>query len=81
MKSSKATMPRKLTKMTRMTEPKKITITQDEFDALFDSSLQLDYLESHGVDNWDWYGDAMKDYRKAKEQLAEEKKGILNAGG
>lgn len=31
------------------------TITQAEYDRLLDASLQLEHLESMGVDNWEGY--------------------------
>lgn len=37
----------------------------------FKDSLKLECLDNAGVDNWDWYGDAMQDY---KAQLAEVEK-------
>lgn len=43
-----------------------ITISKKEYDSLKDSALLLQALEQSGVDNWDWYGDAMDLYREWK---------------
>lgn len=36
-----------------------INITKQEYYALKCSQLKLDLLSCAGVDNWDWYGDAL----------------------
>ena len=42
-----------------------ITISKAEYDRLCRAELKLECLEAGGVDNWDWYGEAMQEYRKA----------------
>lgn len=41
-----------------------ITITQKEYNELSNRDLKLTCLENSGVDNWDWYGDAMEEYER-----------------
>ena len=41
-------------------EPKMISISQDEFNRLVEARNILEALEAAGVDNWEWYGDAIK---------------------
>lgn len=36
----------------------------DEYDRLLRQDLKLKALEALGVDNWDFYDDAMDQYRK-----------------
>lgn len=36
-----------------------VTIPKDEYDSLLKDSAKLRALEDAGVDNWEWYGDAM----------------------
>ena len=50
-----------------MGEDKVITITQEEYDDLRDDQLKLNCLEDYGVDNWEGYDDAMREYRETKE--------------
>lgn len=49
-------------------EEEMITITKKEYEDLKDDSVRLGFLEQHGVDNWTWYDDAMKDYWIWKEE-------------
>ncbi len=37
-----------------------ITITKKEYEALLAAKRKLRALENAGVDNWEWYGDAME---------------------
>jgi len=37
----------------------KVTITKNEYCNLRKSSLRLNLLENGGVDNWEWYGEAL----------------------
>ena len=46
-----------------------ITITKKEYEHLLDAKLRLTCLEAGGVDNWDWYDDAMDNYRKKRSEL------------
>lgn len=41
-----------------------VTIPKSEYDQLRRDALHLWALEASGVDNWDWYGDAFRDYQK-----------------
>lgn len=45
-----------------------ITITKKRYRELLDCELQLNCLHNGGVDNWDWYGEAMDEYRHQKER-------------
>jgi hypothetical protein len=36
-----------------------ITITKKEYDELKEAYEEMNMLRSHGVDNWDGYGEAM----------------------
>lgn len=44
-----------------------ILVDADEWDELQDAQLMLNCLENAGVDNWDGYQDAMREYRKIEE--------------
>lgn len=57
------------------TEKETVTIPKSEYDRLRRDSIKLECLEGGGVDNWDWYGDAMAEYRARldEEGLAEYK--------
>jgi hypothetical protein len=37
-------------------------ITKEEYDNLVHRSETLEALEQGGVDNWEWYGDSIKQY-------------------
>lgn len=37
-----------------------------------DDSILLNALMSNGVDNWTWYDEAIKDYKKMKEEEEED---------
>ena len=43
-------------------------IPSNRYKDLMNSELKLLCLESAGVDNWDWYGDAMKEYNRITEE-------------
>jgi len=44
-------------------------IRNDRLDDLLDTELQLIMLESHGVDNWQGYSDAMQEYEEMKDEV------------
>ncbi len=44
-----------------------VSISKKEYETLKDNSLLLECLERGGVDNWEWYGEAMKEYAKLSE--------------
>lgn len=37
-----------------------VTIPKKEYDELLQAQRELNALHAAGVDNWDWYGDAME---------------------
>lgn len=43
-------------------------ISDSEYKSLLDDSIKLRALEKAGVDNWDFYDDALKEYRKEKDR-------------
>ena len=45
-----------------------ITISKKEYEELLDSQVFLDCLEAAGVDNWQWYDEAVKEYRLQTNQ-------------
>jgi len=52
-----------------------VTITKAEYDVLKQDQFKLDCLERGGVDNWEWYGEALNEYfeKYNKEDNNEEK--------
>jgi hypothetical protein len=44
-----------------------VTISREEFERLNDRDFKLSCLESGGVDNWQWYSEALEDYWKKHE--------------
>lgn len=40
----------------------------NELDSLYDDNLFLRALESNGVDNWEWYGEAVHKYNEWREE-------------
>ena len=49
-------------------EPKKITISEEEYDSLLKDSILLNCLQMMGVDNWDGYDEAIEQYNEILEQ-------------
>ena len=47
----------------------KISIDKDTYFSLVRDSLKLNCLENAGVDNWEWYGDAMDEYEEHLKTL------------
>lgn len=45
----------------------KTIITQEQLNHLEDRDAKLEALEAGGVDNWEWYGESLKDYWKERE--------------
>jgi len=45
--------------------PEQVTISRKEYDRLLAAEAKLDALESHGVDNWIGYSDAMEELNAA----------------
>jgi hypothetical protein len=44
-----------------------ITILKAEYNRLVDRDFKLTCLENGGVDNWEWYDEALEDYYASKE--------------
>lgn len=51
-----------------MSDDKKISISEDEYDALLRDSILLNCLQMMGVDNWDGYDDAIEQYQEILRQ-------------
>ena len=45
-------------------EEKKVIISTRELAQLLTASNKLAALEAGGVDNWEWYGESLRDYEK-----------------
>lgn len=43
---------------------KALTIQSAKIDELTDDSIFLNCLRNNGVDNWDWYGEAVEEYQR-----------------
>lgn len=43
-------------------QPLTVTLSKAEYDELIQRSEILAALEQGGVDNWEWYGQSLKDY-------------------
>ena len=41
-------------------------VESDEYEELLDDSLFLNCLQNNGVDNWDWYDEAVAEYQQSK---------------
>ena len=41
-------------------------INSEEYEELLDDSLFLNCLQNNGVDNWDWYDEAVAEYQQSK---------------
>jgi hypothetical protein len=50
--------------------PDQVTISQEEYDYLRQNSLFLMALRQAGVDNWEWYGEAVTRYQEMTEEHA-----------
>ena len=51
-----------------------VTFPKEEYDRLRKDQLFLEALERLGVDNWDWYSDAYRDYLQEARELGFEPK-------
>jgi hypothetical protein len=47
-----------------LAESETITISKDKYEELIKDQAKLRALEAGGVDNWEWYGESLKDYFK-----------------
>lgn len=43
-----------------MSDEQMVTITKAEYDQLLNDQKFLECLQMGGVDNWEWYGDAIE---------------------
>lgn len=41
-------------------------VDSDEYEELLNDSLFLNCLQNNGVDNWDWYSEAVEGYQQIK---------------
>lgn len=46
-----------------------VAISKTEYMHLKKASIILEYLEANGVDNWEWYDDAMKVCRAENPEI------------
>jgi hypothetical protein len=51
-----------------MSDDKKISISEEEYDSLLKDSILLNCLQMMGVDNWDGYDEAIEQYNEILEQ-------------
>lgn len=51
-----------------MSDDKKISISEEEYDSLLNDSILLNCLQMMGVDNWDGYDEAIEQYNEILEQ-------------
>lgn len=51
-----------------MSDDKKISISEEEYEALLNDSILLNCLQMMGVDNWDGYDEAIEQYNEILEQ-------------
>lgn len=49
-----------------------VTIKKSEYQSLLDESRKLTALENAGVDNWEWYGDAMSEFYGEEDEDEED---------
>ena len=47
-----------------MSDDKKISISEEEYEALLNDSIFLNCLQMMGVDNWDGYDGAIEQYQE-----------------
>ena len=41
-------------------------VESNEYEELLDDSLFLNCLQNNGVDNWEWYSEAVEEYQQIK---------------
>ena len=51
-----------------MSDDKKISISEEEYDSLLKDSILLNCLQMMGVNNWDGYDEAIEQYNEIMEQ-------------
>lgn len=42
------------------------TVSKEDYESLLDDSAKLNSLINGGVDNWEWYWEALEEYRTWK---------------
>ena len=45
-----------------------VTITKKHYNDLLEDSRLLQCLQNAGVDNWDWYSEALKEFNEDDEE-------------
>lgn len=48
--------------------PGMISIPIEQYNSLQEESLFLNCLRNAGVDNWDWYDEAVKEFNRINEE-------------
>lgn len=48
-----------------------VTLSKKEYDELVEDSMFLEALRMNGVDNWDWYDEAVKTFQEMKSERNE----------
>ena len=43
-----------------------MVVKTDDYEELLDDSLFLNCLQNNGVDNWEWYDEAVTEYQQIK---------------
>ena len=51
-----------------MSDDKKISISEEEYESLLNDSILLNCLRMMGVDNWNGYDEAIEQYNEILEQ-------------
>ena len=51
-----------------MSDDKKISISEEDYDSLLKDSILLNCLQMMGVDNWDGYDDAIEQYQEIVQE-------------
>lgn len=51
-----------------MSDDKKISISEEEYETLLNDSIFLNCLQMMGVDNWDGYDEAIEQYNEILQQ-------------
>lgn len=51
-----------------MSDDKKISISEEEYETLLNDSIFLNCLQMMGVDNWDGYDGAIEQYQEILQQ-------------
>lgn len=49
-----------------------VTMPEELFAILYESHLVMEALQEHGVDNWEWYDEAMNSIKDIQLKVPEE---------